>query len=117
MQFHVNRAPPTARYSTLHVGKDCRRASLEQEDLQRHQRRAFAFGYQVHPERRDPAATLRSARIGKKDRPLIDPFSIQDAETLIAALHRDWGEAQGNYDEFQFFAGLRPSEQIALVVT
>lgn len=80
-------------------------------------RRAFEFGYQDHPEKRDPAATLRSARIGKKDRPPIDPFSIQDAETLIDALHRDWGEAQGNYDEFRFFTGLRPSEQIALVVT
>jgi len=56
-------------------------------------------------------------RIEKKDRPPIDPFSIQDAETLIAALHRDWGEAQGNYDEFRLFTGLRPSEQIALVVT
>jgi integrase len=45
------------------------------------------------------------------------PFTIQDAETLIAAIHRDWGEAQGTYDEFRFFTGLRPSEQIALVVT
>jgi integrase len=35
---------------------------------------------------------------------------------LIAAIHRDWGEAQGNYDEFRFFTGLRPSEQIALLV-
>jgi len=58
-----------------------------------------------------------STRICKKDRPEIDPFSIQDAETLIAALHRDWGEAQGNYDEFRSFTGLRPSEQIALMVT
>ena len=80
-------------------------------------RRAFAFGYCDHPEQRDPAASLQSARIGKKDRPAIDPFSIQDAEILIAALHRDWGEAQGNYDEFRFFTGLRPSEQIALVVS
>lgn len=47
---------------------------------------------------------------------MIDPFSIQEAERLIAALHRDWGEAQGNYDEFRFFTGLRPSEQIALVI-
>jgi integrase len=37
--------------------------------------------------------------------------------TLIAAIHRDWGEAQGNYDEFRFFTGLRPSEQIALVLS
>jgi integrase len=50
-------------------------------------------------------------------RPPIDPFSIQDAEVLLAALHRDWGETQGNYDELRFFTGLRPSEEIALVVT
>ena len=73
-------------------------------------RRAFAFGYLDYPERRDPAASLKCSRIGKKDRPAIDPFSIQDAEVLIAALHRDWGEAQGNYDELRFFTGLRPSE-------
>ena len=36
---------------------------------------------------------------------------------FIAALHRDWGEAYGNYDEFRFFTGLRPSEEIALLVT
>src|SRR6185437_14192507 len=51
------------------------------------------------------------------DRPAVDPFTIQEAETLIAAVHRDWGEAQGNYDEFRFFTGLRPSEQIALLVS
>jgi integrase len=80
-------------------------------------RRAFNFGYLDYPERRDPAASLRCARIGKRDRPMIDPFSIQDAEVLIAALHQDWGEAQGNYDELRFFTGLRPSEAVALVVT
>ena len=80
-------------------------------------RRAFDFGYRDYPERRDPAAAIRSAHICKKDRPVIDPFSIHDAEVLIAALHYDWGEAQGNYDEFRFFTGLRPSEQIALVVS
>jgi integrase len=80
-------------------------------------RRAFAFGYLDYPDQRDPAASLRCARIGKKDRPQIDPFSIQDAEVLVTALHADWGEAQGNYDEFRIFTGLRPSEEIALVVT
>lgn len=35
---------------------------------------------------------------------------------MIAAIHREWGEAQGNYDEFRFFTGLRPCEEIALVV-
>jgi hypothetical protein len=41
---------------------------------------------------------------------------MHDAEVLIAAIHRDWGEAQDNHDEFRFFTGLRPSEQIALVL-
>lgn len=59
---------------------------------------------------------LRGARIGKKDRPHLDPFSVQDAEVLIVALRRDWGVAQANYDAFRFFTGLRPSEEIALVV-
>jgi len=80
-------------------------------------RRAFDFGYLDYPERRDPAASLKCARIGKNDRPPIDPFRIQDAEVLIAAIHGDWGEAQGNYDELRFFTGLRPSEEIALVIT
>ena len=53
----------------------------------------------------------------KKDRPAVAPFTIQEAESLIARLHADWGEAIGNYDEFRFFMGLRPSEQIALLVT
>jgi hypothetical protein len=52
-------------------------------------RRAFEFGFQDHPEHYNPAKALKSARINKKDRPKIDPFSIQHAETLIAALHRN----------------------------
>lgn len=75
-------------------------------------RRAFKFGYRDHPEKDDPTLHLKSVRIRKKDRPVIDPFTIQDAETLIAALHRDWGEAQGNYDEFRFFTGLRPRSRL-----
>ncbi len=80
-------------------------------------RRAFKFGYLDHPDRHDPTAGLKSARIRKKHRATIDPFSIQDAEAIIAAIHEDWGEAQGNYDEFRFFTGLRPSEQIAVLVS
>jgi integrase len=80
-------------------------------------RRAFKFGYRDYPERHNPTSGLKSARILKKDRTKIDPFTIQDAETLIAAIHWHWGEAQGNYDEFRLFTGMRPSEQIALLVT
>ncbi|HEY1890217.1 MAG TPA: DUF3596 domain-containing protein [Steroidobacteraceae bacterium] len=79
-------------------------------------RRAFKFGYHDHPDKLDPTRALKSARIRRRDRPVIDPFTIHDAEALIEAIHRDFGEAQGNYDEFRFFTGLRPSEQIALLV-
>ena len=80
-------------------------------------RSAFQYGYRDHPEKHNPATGLKGFRITKKDRPVVDPFTIEEAEALIAAIHRDWGEAQGNYDELRFFTGLRPSEQIALRVT
>jgi hypothetical protein len=54
----------------------------------------------VHPR---PRRGLRSARLRKTDRRKVDPFRMHDAGVLIAAIHRDWGEAQGNYDEFRFF--------------
>jgi len=77
-------------------------------------RAAFELGFEDFPECHNPAASLKCYRLRKRDRRIPDPFSIQEAETLIAALHADWGSAQGNYDEFRLFTGLRPSEQIAL---
>jgi len=92
---------------------------VQQEDIQ--QRR----------ERPSPRLRVRlsrssvpvQSRLGPEGRstqaqrfPRIDPFRIQDAEELIGAIHRDWGEAQGNFHEFRFFTGLRPSEEIALTV-
>lgn len=78
---------------------------------------AFDYGYKNHPEKHNPATGLTCLRITKKDRPAVDPFTVPEAESLIARLHADWGEAIGNYDEVRFFTGLRPSEQIALLVT
>ena len=78
---------------------------------------AFEYGYRDHPEKHNPASSLKCFRITKKDRPAVGPFSIHEAEALIRAIHLDWGETQGNYDEFRFFTGLRPSEQIALLVS
>jgi integrase len=78
---------------------------------------AFDYGYRDHPEKHNPASGLNCLRMIKKDRPAVAPFTIQEAELLISRLHADWGEAIGNYDEFRFFTGLRPSEQIALLVT
>ena len=108
----------SVRYSTLvAIADEARWSKKTYNNAISVLRRAFTFGYRDHPERHDPTAGLKSARIRKRDRPVIDPFTIQDAETLIAAIHHDWGNAQGNYDEFRFFTGLRPSEQVALVVS
>jgi integrase len=75
---------------------------------------AFAFGYKDHPERHNPALGLTTLRIQKKDRPPVDPFTIQEGELIIAGSHAEFGLAHGNYEEFRFFTGLRQSEQIAL---
>jgi hypothetical protein len=53
-------------------------------------RRAFDFGFQDHPEYHNSARALKSARIGKKDRPALDPFSIQDAEILSRPSIATW---------------------------
>lgn len=76
---------------------------------------AFEFGFRDHPQYHNPASKLKCIRIRKRDR-VIDPFRIDEAERLIRAIRQDWGEAQANYDEFRFFTGLRPSEEIALLV-
>jgi integrase len=80
-------------------------------------RRAFDYGYKDHPEKHNPAVGLKCLRITKKDRPVVDPFVMAEAEALMAQIRADWGDAIGNYDELRFFTGLRPSEQIALLVT
>ncbi len=106
------------RYSTLvEIADDADWSNKTYNNAISVLRRAFKFGYCDYPEKYSPTFRLKSARISKKDRIKIDPFNIQDAEALIAAIHRNWGEAQGNYDEFRFFTGMRPSEQIALVVS
>ncbi len=80
-------------------------------------RRAFDFGYRNHPHHINPARGLRECRMSRKERIRPDPFGIDEAEQLIVAIRADWGEAQANYDEFRFFTGLRPSEQIALRIS
>lgn len=79
-------------------------------------RTAFKFGYEDRPGKFNPTLALPTFRLTAKDRPRIDPFTIQEAEAIIAASHRMHGEWYGNYEEFGFFTGLRPSEQFALEV-
>lgn len=44
-----------------------------------------------------------------------DPFSQEEVESILAELRRHHGEVLADFFEFSFFAGLRPSEQIALL--
>jgi integrase len=76
----------------------------------------FAFGYMDKPAQ-NPALGLACLRLMAKDRPDVDPFTIQEAESIIAATLTNWGEEQSLYDEVRFLTGMRPSEQIALTVS
>lgn len=78
-------------------------------------RSVFAFGYMDKPAH-NPALGLKCSRLLAKDKPAKDPFSIQEAERIIAATREYWGEEQALYEEVRFFTGMRPSEQIALEV-
>jgi len=60
---------------------------------------------------RNPTALLESVKV-QRDPP--DPFSLNEAETIIAAIRRDHGDRLADYFEWQFFTGCRPSETIAL---
>jgi hypothetical protein len=46
-------------------------------------RRAFAFGYLDYPDQRHPAASLRCARVGKKDRP--QPIGAKLKATMMSS--------------------------------
>ncbi len=63
-------------------------------------RQALDFAYRDHPEQHNPARSLRSARLKKKDHPKIDPFSLHAAEeaqpwtaTLVSTPHMAASEA------------------------
>jgi integrase len=74
-------------------------------------RRVFDFGYADVEHKRNPAEKLKALRVQK---PQPDPYTIDEAEAVINGIRKDWGESAGNYAEFSFFAGTRPSELIAL---
>jgi integrase len=94
--------------------KDCKKKTYN--NITSAVRTAFTFGYKDLPGKPNPALALPSFRITAKDRPKVDPFTIQDAELIIGASHRMHGEWYGNYEEFRFFTGLRQSEEFALQV-
>ncbi len=77
---------------------------------------AFEFGYKDHLDAHNPALRLKTLRITRKDRKPIDPFTIHEAEAIIAQSYAAFGEAHGNYEVGRFFTGVRPSEALALTV-
>ena len=78
-------------------------------------RQAWDYGYKDLPKKPNPALGLSGVRIPKREQPKPDPFSIDDAEARIAKTLELWGEDQADYEEFRFFSGVRPSEEIALI--
>ena len=78
---------------------------------------AFEHEYKNHQGFDNPAELLEGFRIKKKDRPEVDPFTVEEAEAIIAGVHTEFGEAAGNFDELRFFSGLRQSEQLGLRVS
>lgn len=74
-------------------------------------RRVFDMAYADELIVNNPAERLKSLRV-QREPPR--PYSVDDAELLIAGILKDWGEHEANYVEFGFFTGCRPSEIIAL---
>ncbi len=74
-------------------------------------RRVFDFAYADMGDKRNPAEKLKSLKVQRQPP---DPYTVDEAEAIIAGVRKDWGEYDGNYVEFGFFTGARPSELIAL---
>ncbi len=66
-----------------------------------------------------PPSTLTNPTAGidnlktQKSKP--DPFSPEEVDYILATIGRQWGDVFHDYFEFSIFAGLRASEQIALL--
>lgn len=66
-----------------------------------------------------PPSTLTNPTAGidnlktQKSKP--DPFSPEEVDDILATIGRQWGDVFRDYFEFSIFAGLRASEQIALL--
>lgn len=52
--------------------------------------------------------------LAKHQKPLPDPFSREEVESLLADMSSHYPEPIVNYDEFKFFSGLRTSESFGL---
>jgi len=74
-------------------------------------RQTFAFAVDDQVLDRSPIETVKNAKV-QKEPP--DPFSLDEANAIIADLKTNAGPIVADYFEFAFFSGVRVSEQIAL---
>lgn len=74
-------------------------------------RQTFAFAVADRMLDWNPIETVKNVPV-QKEPP--DPFSLDEANAIIADLRAHAGEVVADYFEFAFFAGPRASEQIAL---
>jgi integrase len=74
-------------------------------------RQTFAFAVADLVLDRSPIEKVKNAKVQKA---LPDPYSLDEANEIIADLRANAGEIVADYYEFAFFSGLRVSEQIAL---
>lgn len=75
-------------------------------------RGVFAMVCKADPLLRDPTEGIDNLKVQKAPP---DPFDPDEVEVILATLREKHGEQYADYFEFAFFAGLRPSEQIALL--
>lgn len=75
-------------------------------------RGVFSMICRADPLLRNPTDGIDNAKVQAK---LPDPFDVEEVEVILSVLKRDFGEETADYFEFAFFAGLRNSEQIALL--
>lgn len=74
-------------------------------------RGTFALAMEDDLIDRDPAAKIKNQK-HQKDPP--DPFSREEAETIIQHLYQHEERIHAAYFEFAFYSGMRPSEMLAL---
>ncbi|MBW7902984.1 MAG: DUF3596 domain-containing protein [Rhodocyclaceae bacterium] len=75
-------------------------------------RGVFALICKADPLQRDPTDGIDNLKVQKAPP---DPFAPAEVEIVLAAMRKRFGDDYGDYFEFAFFSGLRPSEQIALL--
>lgn len=75
-------------------------------------RRVFEFAHADELIERNPTERLKSLKVHRTPP---DPYTIAEAEALVAGMVGICGKHAANYVEFGFFSGSRPSELIALL--